>query len=304
MVSLFLTIVTQKMNPAGSPIRPRISNPAPIRPSFLKRNLVKAMERRRSQFKSTTTRSVPYTRPAKYTRVVAAARRRRPARTRPAGGNLSIIDPTVTKLNMFRLPSTTVVKTLRNVFGISAGTPAAAWSFIFDPSGDYAKYSGTSNGYLGQGGVLTPMPDWASFASIYNQYKVKKIIITWRFETTGATVSTLDDDSVGILERYNYEKSIVLPTANGLAQLTDCIRKRFTAQNPSHQYTIYPKVCYEVQNSAIVSPQGVNYRSPGWCDVNYPVQIYGYQFAMETPTNAYTQGYCDITYEVDFRYSK
>lgn len=254
--------------------------------------------RRRSQFKST---ALPVSTAAprnKYKRVIRNRRRRFVGVSTPVGGNLTVMDPTIVKLNRFKPAPVTFEKTSPAVFTLGPSTAASAWSLIFDPSGTYNTFAGSSTGSLGT------MPDWSSLTAIYNLYRVRKIVVTFRAETTGSTVSSLDDDSLGIVERYNYEKSVVTPTAAGISQLTEAQSKKFTSQHPQHQYTIYPKACYEVQNSAILASQGVSLMPQRWTDVNFPCQLYGFQWAMTNATNAQTQMYIDITYVVDFKYNK
>lgn len=169
---------------------------------------------------------------------------------------------------------------------------------VFDPSGTYSLYQGSS------GAAVAAVADWTSLKAIYNQYRVRKIVIHWKMVTNGATVSNLDDDSVSMLERYNYEKAITSPSLSGLGQLQNVQRKIFTAQHPVHTYVIYPKAMRTLENTGLLAAQGLGIGEMPWCNVESPCELFGYQWGFETSSNTYTSGYLDVEYDIEMRYNK
>lgn len=270
---------------------------APSSPVFLQRNL-RLMQARRSQFKSTTIKKAPTDRSGRFRRSFRVRRRRSAFRAAGgAGGDKPWADPTCTKLNIYAPPPTMFKRTVGGAFTLAVSTGGAI-SVVFDPSGSYSLYQGSSTA------AIAGVADWASLKAIYNQYRVRKVVMHWKFVTSGATVSSLDDDSVIMLERYNYEKAVTTPTLAGMIQLQNVQRKVFTAQHPVHTYTVYPKAMKTLENTGILSAQGLGIADMPWTNCESPCELFGYQFAFETSSNAYTTGQLDIEYDLEMRYNK
>lgn len=268
-----------------------------VSPPFLKRNLTKVMESRRSQFKSTATRSTPYARKPKYGRSYSNRRRRRPTFSRPLRG---VGDSSITMMNTGGSKYHTISRTVSAPFsinGVIAGTPG--WTFIFDPSGTYSTFAGAT------AGALAAMPDWTSLVGIFDQYRVNYVKVRWSVVSTNASIP-VDDANVTMLSRYNYEAAVVTPTYSGMMNTSGVKRKAFCSQSPMLEDLVYPKYLLDVRNTGVLSAQGAAVAKPTeFLDVNNPCQLWGYQFVLGNGIpDATTKLWADIEYNVTFKYDK
>lgn len=210
------------------------------------------------------------------------------------------MDPTIRIINPFRPKPLMVQKTLTENQIVHFNASNVLYAFIFDPSGSYGNCS--------VGGSSIAMPDWGQYTggvgtSLYNQYKVTKIKMTFRYLDTDGTSSTF-----GLWMRYNYDPLISTPTLAGVSQLNNVKFKTFTAQSPVCQYTVYPRVHYLVQgNPTLNTPltttqQSLRIAKMGWTDVNFPSQVFGMQIASAFALGAAQFLEVQVEYHVKFRY--
>lgn len=268
-------------------------SPQPPRQPFLTRNLRKAMDARRSQFKSTAYRKRAPKKSDKYRRRIS--NRMRSRSVPPVAGPFG--DPTVRRLNPLRGQTLRVQKTVTydDTFRVLASaSPQSSYAVVFDPSGTYGN-SSISNGPIA-------MPDWTSLKACFDQYKVNSITLNMKHLNTG-TVEP-DDNQVQLYYRYNYESQVTAPSFDGLASLPGTIVKTFTNTSPSVTYTFYPKCFVTVYNEGLLAAQGREAKEMSWCDVDDPVQLYGFQMVLANGTLPNQFIVFDITYDVTFKYGK
>lgn len=225
-----------------------------------------------------------------------AFRRRRPMR-RPARATrllANAADPSVRILNPLRPRSARVQKTISETLtygqNITGVTPL--YAFIFDPSGTYGNASTAGTGLA--------MPDWSSYAAIYDQYRVNSITLVFRFHdvTAGATIQ------FPLWIRYNYDFAVSVPTMTGAMQLSRVMQKEFSAEHLVQKYKFYPKVAIVQENGAIFSSSSLKVTKQGWTDVDRPCELWGIQFASDQALTGNQHIYFSIIYDVSFRYTR
>lgn len=226
-----------------------------------------------------------------YKKKPAARRAVRGGAPRGAGSGAQSTDVSVRVLNPYRPPDFRIQRTLPQglTYGFSNVTPNAA--FYFDPSGTFGNYSAA--------GAPLQMTDWTSLIALYDHYKVNSITINLNYETQGAVLG-----AVPVLMNKNYERSVTTSSAAGISALTRTVEKSFSPQSSRHTYTFVPRVNPLVDNGGVLAAEAREVRPMDWTDVNFPVELFGFQ--LYSPyTLATTQFlYMEVTYDISFRYSK
>lgn len=213
--------------------------------------------------------------------------------------NLVKKDPTIDILNYCRPQYMTTSKTLSyaNCNILAGGVSNYGIGYTFDPAGVYGNYSSV--------GGPASMPDWASFSSVFDFYRVNYIKIHLYADTN----ANLDTDPIIMWCRYNYEPSVGTPTLNGITQLPKVMKKTFSSQNTHLTYVIRPtQVIWgagAVQTATALTTDNVGYNivKHKWTDVNKPVRLYGFQLFFDNTTTAQTIK-MEVEYNVSFRYGK
>lgn len=202
-------------------------------------------------------------------------------------------DPTIKILNNGPKPCVKISRTnyYQSTFSVPVSSGAFGRSIVFDPSGTY--------GSVALGGGALAMPDWTSFVSCFDQYKVHKIII----DMIGFDSNNLAGSQATLFYRYN-EDSVTSFSLAALQQYDRLHQKTFTVDHPTAQYSFTPVVEAELYNGGILSAQGRHVQKMGWCDVQNPVQLYGFVFGMVLGTDATSSILFNVTYDIEFKYSK
>ena len=154
----------------------------------------------------------------------------KPRRTRKSSvrrvPKVRVLDPTVVRINPGKDPIIYLKKSLRETSPYSAGVlgtngmyftslsslQIVTGQLLFDPSGNYGNNSYTLiGGFPFQGPVA--IPEWNSYAGLYQMYKVTKI--TARFSAVDS--GNLDVGSPVVYVRYNTKYNASIPTTSELS---------------------------------------------------------------------------------------
>jgi len=173
------------------------------------------------------------------------------------------------------------------VYSYAASSGVVSANILFDPSGVYGTNASMGN----------LMKDWTGLTNIFDKYKVHKIKVTF-------TMSDSDDlgSNAVLYCRYNYDPGFATPSFSNMSDLTRVVQKSFTNDHPVFQYTIRPKVNTLTQNAGALAAQGQQMKSMGWCDVDFPVALYGLSYYF-TGTQSTQTFYIDIEYDISFKYN-
>lgn len=211
-----------------------------------------------------------------------------------SGAIVSKEDSSIKIMNTKVMKPLFVERTLDETLTLTvAGSTIPATTMVFDPSGLYGNTS------FGRGGLT--MTDWASCTGLYNFYRVKYVKIIARYHDSTLLSSNIN---YPLWLRYNYEPSVTVPSLAGVTSLSRVMLKTFTKDKLTVSYTLYPKVAFDLQNGAILASQGKGMKSQPWTDVNFPAQLYGFQMISDETLPPNATIFFEITYGVQFKYSK
>lgn len=230
---------------------------------------------------------------------------------RPRRAYMAPVRRQVARLTGLGLGTTTTMNVRRDkvhtyqksfVANIAAGAGAGVSSVSsFDPSGTLATSAGTA---LNFGGAAIALPDWASFAALYDQYKINKIRVTMVAQPNGAVAgTTLDTNPVDMTFRYCYDPSFVATTAN-IYELQSVKRHLFTTANPSVSFDVIPymaRVSYDP--GAALAGSGFEIVPFGWIDVDNPALCWGAVYIATILPAGITVRF-DITMDIAFKYNR
>lgn len=235
--------------------------------------------------------------------IVDAARAKRKARSSyrgkrylgggGAGGKAQALQTNYRILNTRSIGPQKVIRTCNYslTYGVNFTNSSPAAAFIFDPSGTYGNTSTAGTGLA--------MPDWTSLVNLYDFYRVNNIKITFRYANTGALIG-----SVPMWMRYNYEGSVVTPTIAGVTSLAQVHEVNFNNDNPMYSYSFKPCQRKLVDNAAVLASEGRAIEPHGWTDVNFPVELWGFQCITSYALATTQTLFFEIEYDVDFKYAK
>lgn len=215
-------------------------------------------------------------------------------------------DPTVTKSVVRRAQVVKVVKgypiigpntaVVAGTNGLQCppGTNANAVTTV-DPSGSWGTFSGLTNS---ASMVPAKIPQWDAYKGLYQKYKVTKVTLKW---TAYDGTSTLDDASPHLAVRYNDDYTATLPTWTDVATERNWIRKTFTAEHPTFQYSFYPKVMAMADNVNVLATDSRIPKKMPWTDVDTPVELFGFKYLINNNQGNSTRVNCDIFYTILFK---
>lgn len=221
---------------------------------------------------------------------------------------------------MTRLRTQIVPQTIYNAFSFqspstSTLSPNGSIWFNFDPTGanNYSAVTiGASTSYL-----YTPYPHFASYAALYQQFKLLKVkLIFTAYGTAPQSATPVDSnplvigqmssDVLQIIGRHMYDPdySTTPITAIRLMDLTKVKKHIFTVEHPTVSFTLYPRV---LTSQSLVTGGGAasdffRISKPGWQNSDDDAAFYG--FAAYIP--AITPGsniQVDIQYTMAWRQS-
>lgn len=196
-----------------------------------------------------------------------------------------------------------IAKTSYGCYNIVPSTAAGSYLWDFDP------ISSSPSGIFGQvidnvaGGHTTPLPaitDAAALISLFDEYMVRKIVITAKLIDIGNVLGS----NVIILGRYNYDSTAVPATIN-VQEIANVKQHTFTNEHPMCTYEIYPRMdtAILVNNGVTLSTSSVGRRvtKPSWLDIDRSVGLNGF-FMYQNGTAASQTLSFDVTYYMGFRY--
>ena len=222
------------------------------------------------------------------------------------------IDDTVVKINPGRDPIVKVKRTTlvnapnigsvsgSNGFSITFGTTSftATYGILFDPAGTYGNNSGNIDNTLP---VLAPcqVPGWASFAALYESYKVTRITCTFHASDYG-NLATFPPT---LYLRHSQDYTTATASTTTIARQRGWIKKTFNEEQPNYVYSWVPKVQDISDNINTMTSASRLPRSMGWTSTSSPAALYGLQIFCINPATVPTISIisCDITYDISFK---
>lgn len=206
------------------------------------------------------------------------------------GATAQLQDPSIRVRNPRRDPvyRTQISIATPNTFSFT-NVSGISFAAIFDPSGTF----GNTNAV----GAPLQVPNWTSLKQIFDQYKVNKIIVNFRYLNQSGGIP----GPVPLLVRYNYDKSITAPSVASMMASTRVVDKMFSADNCQLTYSFYPKVNYLVDNESALATDGRSVQSMDWVDMDYPVELLGLMMANGYALTADQFIQTSITYDISFR---
>lgn len=193
--------------------------------------------------------------------------------------NLNLYDSSIKLLNSGKQKKYRCKKSVA-LDSLSYSNTAAAGLFItFDPSGTVGTFAG--------------IPEWASFAQLFDEYKVNWITVTFELRDSVALTETNNY----LYYRYCYDDSTTTPTLAQLSELPNIYQKNFTSTNPNVQYRLKPKV--RIVSDAATGGQ---VQSMKFSDVDKPFIIWGLSF-YHSALSATQTLVMNIEYDMTFKYS-
>jgi len=207
-------------------------------------------------------RRMSYRRPAPF------ARRRRSASRRFAYAPALAGIPTnpagfVTRWNP--RPRQQIIKTIRTDYDasdINGAAGAVAQNYCFDPSNTI-----TASGTFVKLGV---MPDWSSYAALFQQYHVEKLVLNFYYKTSQTTDGAIFPEMF-VNNVYNIDQAA--PSVNGLENISGWDRVLFTNEHRNYKRVIYPKLDLPTTTGSATYGQSV--RGQGWLDCSLPSELLG-----------------------------
>jgi len=191
-----------------------------------------------------------------------------------------------------------------NGFNIALGTTAYAQSgsMTFDPSGNFGNFSGPISSTAGFASLSTQtLPEWTSLGNLYGQYKVNKITLKFSLSSTGSAQSG-NGPQATLFMRYNDEYTPGAPNPTSISEEKNWIRKTFTVEKPTFNYSFYPKVLALYDNLGLATTDARATRSMPWTNMNAPVEILGMKFYFNVPAASATSYInCDVQYDISFK---
>jgi len=173
----------------------------------------------------------------------------------------------------------------------------------FDPAGVYGNNSGTPG--------ATPLipakiPEWDTYKALYAMYKVKKIHL--KFSAYDNTASGLLSEPPVLYIRYLNQ--FQTPADNSVNAITiseerNWIRKVFTVEKPTFEYSFYPKIMVLGDNNdpdGLVDEARIPKSMP-WTTMGTPVNLFGIKFYYLIPQINTGSCYvsCDVSYDLEFK---
>jgi len=205
-----------------------------------------------------------------------------------------------TPLNIMGVPSTAGT----NGFSIQLGATsyAQSGSMTFDPSGNFGNFSGPVSSTTGFASLSSQtLPEWTSLGNLYAQYKVNKITLKFSLASTG-TAQSGNGPQATLFMRYNDEYTPGAPNPTSISEEKNWIRKTFTVEKPTFNYSFYPKVFQLYDNLGIVTTDARVTRSMPWTNMNSPAEILGMKFYFNVPgASASSYIHCDVQYDISFK---
>lgn len=150
---------------------------------------------------------------------------------------------------------------------------------------------------------LTDIPQYASYAQIYDKYRIRKVVITWR-SLNNQSIDSLGSITMGMFHSNIDSNDGTVPTS--LSQLQNDSTYKCTKSSRDHIRVVYPKVLQQI--SATVPAPGstpANAKSL-WLNTNANnIEHYAIKWAMEGGTGTAGQPSFGVTpiytFYIDFK---
>jgi len=123
-------------------------------------------------------------------------------------------------------------KTIFNTLIVAGAGATLAGNTAFNMDGSNA--ANFASGYS--------LPDLASMQALFRSFRIKKVVLTWRFPQLETTDTAQLPE---LYHRYNYDPNVIITTGAGVTQFDgweNMKTHRFTNEAPLCEYVIYPKV--------------------------------------------------------------
>ena len=196
-------------------------------------------------------------------------------------------DATVKHLNMTHDRPVRIVKSTPIQANFLSSVTSLGQIYTFDPSGTVGSFGSIA--------------DWSALIGLYDQYKVTRIKVTWTLQDTAS--DSANNNRIMYI-RYNYNTNVATPSLANISQLTRVVEKNFTQQSPVYQYSFIPKVAQITNSANLLSSDGRELVKMKWCDVSYPVVLYGLVTYLSLALTTTQDLYVDVEYDILFRYNK
>lgn len=149
--------------------------------------------------------------------------------------------------------------------------------------------------------MMSDVPQFQELLTLYNRYRLNKIILTIRAIDQATGVSFAQSQMPTLYHRYSYDSNLTVTTIQDKLQNCDNAQNfTFTLDKTKLQYTLRPRTISPVYYN--ITASGYKLNPPTYIDCAYSsVPHYGWMYYIDNLLTGFTIA-VDVTYDFSMKY--